>query len=94
MPPLEKHVQSSRERTGKEYREIHEWMDGDPDKKARRHDVTRIFEFGWMFEEQYGPEAREEYVRHIQEDLKAKFEHLQHDIETRIAETLAYFGVK
>ncbi len=94
MPHIDKHIAASMERTGKEYREIHEWMDGNPELKARRHDITKIFEFGWMFEDQFGVEAREEYVRHIQEDLKVKFEHLQDDIQKKISETLAYFGVK
>lgn len=94
MPHIDEHIKTSLERTGKEYREIHEWMDGDAEHKARRHDITRIFEFGWLFEQQYGAEAREEYVRHIQEDLKVKFEHLQDDINKKISETLAYFGVK
>ena len=35
MPTIEKHIQKSIERTGKEYKEIHEWID-DPEKK----DVT------------------------------------------------------
>lgn len=94
MPPITSHTKSSLERTGKDYQEVHEWLDLDPEKKAERHDVTRIYEYGKMFEEQYGAEARGEYVRHLRDDLKAKFLHLQHDFEKQIADTLAYFGVK
>lgn len=94
MPPVVKHFKVSSERTGKEYREVHEWLDNDPEKKAERHDLTKIYEYGKMIEEKYGEEARNEYIRHLHDDVKTKFEHLQHDLEKTIADTLAYFGVK
>lgn len=94
MPPVEKHTEKSFEMTGKEFREVHEWLDGDPERKAERHDITKVFEYGAMIEDKWGTEGREEYVRHLHDDIKAKFDHLQHDLEKTIAETLAYFGVK
>ena len=94
MPPVAKHFKTSNERTGKEYREVHEWLDNDSEKKAERHDLTKIYEYGKMFEEKYGEEARNEYIRHLHDDVKTKFEHLQHDFEKAIADTLTYFGVK
>ncbi|OGW55388.1 MAG: hypothetical protein A2Z46_06925 [Nitrospirae bacterium RBG_19FT_COMBO_55_12] len=94
MPPLEKHIKTSMEKTGKDFKAVHEWIDSDPVKKAERHDITKIYEYGKMIEEQYGKDAREEYIRHIHDDVKAKFEHIRHDLEKSIAETLAYFGVK
>lgn len=94
MPALDVHLKNSKERTGKEYREIHEYLDGDPAKKPERHDITKIYEHGKMLEQKYGPEALGEYLEHIKEDLKAKFSHLQHDFEKNIADTLAYFGLK
>lgn len=94
MPPIEKHLKISLERTGKEYREVHEWIDGDPAKKAERHDITKIHEYGQMFKEKYGDEALQEYVQHIHDDVKSKFSHVQEDLEKAVAETLAYFGVK
>jgi len=94
MPPIEKHLQVSLASKGADFRTVHEWLDGDAAKKVERHDITRIFEFGTMFEQQYGKEAREEYLRHLNDDLKAKFDHLQHDLAKQIADTLAYFGVK
>lgn len=94
MPPVAKHFKTSSERTGNEYREIHEWLDNDPDKKAERHDITKIYDNGKMFEEKYGIEGRQEYIRHLHDDVKTKFEHLQHDLEKAMNETLAYFGVK
>lgn len=94
MPPIDLHVKTSIERTGKEYGEVHEWLDGDPKKKAERHDITKIYEYGKMIEEKYGKEALQEYIQHIHDDVKAKFNHIQHDLEKTIADTLAYFGVR
>jgi len=94
MPPIEKHLKTSLERTGKDYREIHIWLDGDPEKKAERHDITKIYEYGKEIEEKYGEEALQEYIQHIHDDIKAKFEHLQHDLEKTIRDTLGYFGIR
>ncbi len=94
MPPIEKHVEISKARTGKEYREVHEWLDGDADKKAQRHDITKMYEYAKMFEDKWGKEAAEEYIQHIHDDLKGKFGHLQEDLEKALKETLQYFGVK
>ena len=94
MPPIEKHLKTSLDARGKDFKAVHEWLDGDPARKAERHDITKIFEFGTMFEQQYGKEAREEYIRHLHDDVKAKFEHLKHDLDKQMNETLAYFGVK
>ena len=94
MPPIANHAKSSIERTGNDYKEVHEWLDLDPEKKAERHDITRMFEYGKVIEEKYGKEGLQEYVRHLHDDIKAKFNHLQHDLEKQVADTLAYFGVK
>lgn len=94
MPPIEKHLKASIEKTGKDYKDVHEWIDSDPDKKAERHDITKIYEYGKMIEEKYGKEGLQEYIRHIHDDVKAKFQHIQDDLEKAIADTLAYFGVK
>ncbi|GAB4482811.1 MAG: hypothetical protein OHK006_02070 [Thermodesulfovibrionales bacterium] len=94
MPPIDKHVFTSSERTGKDFRELHEWLDKDPEKKAERHDITRIHEYGKEIEEKFGKEGLEEYIRHLHDDVKAKFMHIQQDMEKEITDTLAYFGVK
>lgn len=91
MPKIDKHIQKSVERTGKEYRNVHEWID-EPDKKAERHDITRVLEFSKMFEEEYGAEAAQEYVYHLSDDLNARFGHLVDDIKELVAKNLAYFG--
>lgn len=94
MPHIANHLKASTERTGKDYKEIHDWIDGDPAKKAERHDITKIYEYGKMIEEKYGKEGLQEYIQHIHDDVKAKFNHIQHDMEKTIADTLVYFGIK
>jgi len=94
MPPVPGHTKSSMERTGKEYKEIHEWLDMDPQMKAERHEITKKYENGKLIEEKYGSEGRQEYIRHLHDDIKAKFAHLQHDFEKQMADILSYFGVK
>lgn len=94
MPPIDKHLKSSLERTGKDFREIHEWVDGDFDKKAERHDIRKIHEHGKLILEKYGEEALHEYIQHIHDDIKAKLGHIKEDIEKAIDDTLSYFGVK
>lgn len=94
MPSIEKHVEISRQRTGKDYLELHEWIDKDPASKVERHDITKIPEYGKMMEEKYGPAGLEEYVRHIHDDFTARFGHVKEDVGKAIGDTLAYFGVK
>ena len=94
MPPVDKHIKTSLEKTGKEYKDIHEWLDKGHEKQAERDDSTKIYEYGKRIEEKYGQEALQEYIRHIHDDVKAKFEHMREDLEKALVETLAYFGVK
>ncbi len=91
MPPIKKHIAASLERTGKEYKEVHEWID-DPENKNERHDFTRVLEFAKMFTEKYGEEAAQEYVFHISDDLKGKFGHVIEDAEIAAKDALTYFG--
>ncbi len=93
MPSIEKHVETSIKRTGRSYREVHEWID-DPQHKNERHDITRIPEFSKMFEEKYGKEAVQEYVQHLADDLNGKFTHVIEDVQSAMNETLNYFGIK
>ncbi len=93
MPSIEKHVQISLKRTGKEYLEIHEWID-NPEKKTERHDITKIPDNFQMFKEKYGEEAAREYVQHLSDDLTGRFGHVVEDLEEAMANALAYFGSK
>ena len=93
MPSIEKHIETSLKRTGKAYREIHEWID-DPQLKNERHDITRVLEVSRMFSENYGEEASREYVQHLADDLNGKFNHLVEDVQVLVDQTLDYFGAK
>lgn len=70
MPPLKEHLEISRERTGKEFAEVHEWLDGDEERKADRHDAAKIHEYGAMLGENHGEEALVEYIQHIYDDIR------------------------
>ena len=50
MPELHTHIQSSLTRTGKEYREVHEWID-NMDTKYERHDFSQVLKNAKMFTE-------------------------------------------
>ena len=93
MPSVPKHIEISKERTGKSYQEIHEWID-DPEHKVERHDITKIPDHFQMFKEKYGEEAAREYVQHLSDDLSGRFGHVVEDVETAIKNALAYFGSK
>ena len=93
MPSIEKHVEASRRRTGRSYREVHAWIDA-PEHKNERHDITRVLEFSRMFERRYGPEAAQEYVQHLADDINGKFGHLIEDVQLLVDKALAYFGAK
>jgi hypothetical protein len=93
MPSVPKHIEISKERTGKSYQDVHEWID-DPDHKNERHDITKIPDNFQMFKEKYGEEAAREYVQHLSDDLSGRFGHVVEDVETAIKNALAYFGSK
>lgn len=91
MPSLEIHYQNSLARTGKEYREIHDWID-EPGKKAERHDLGIILETAKMWTERYGEEGAKEYLLHLQDDVETRFSHLVEDIQKLTNDNLRYFG--
>lgn len=89
MPKIEVHLKESMERTGKEFRELHEWID-DPSSKPEHHDITKIIKHTKEIEEKWGTEGVQEFVSHIQTDIKAQVSRLQEDIKN----VLSYFGTK
>ena len=73
MPSIEKHIELSLERTGKEFREVHEWMDGrDINRKemSARHSIMNIPQFLPVVEKQFGKEGVREYLHHIKDDYE------------------------
>lgn len=81
MPPLDVHLKNSKERTGKEYRELHSWIDDDKIKAPEIHDISKISENIKYVQERWGEEAVKEFVLHIKEDT-----------EHRMKENFQYFG--
>jgi hypothetical protein len=47
-----------------------------------------------MFEKKYGEEGAQEYVQHLQDDIKGRFGHLLEDVEKLIADNLKCFGCR
>ena len=73
MPSIKKHIKLSLKRTGKEYREIHEWMDrrtiGHKNIVAR-HNIMNIPNFLPVVEKQFGKDGVREYLQHIKDDYE------------------------
>ena len=71
MPSIEKHIELSLKRTGREYREIHEWLDGNNishDDIIARHDIVNIQKFLPVVEKRFGEDGVKEYLQHIKDD--------------------------
>ncbi|MCG8342002.1 MAG: hypothetical protein MI684_04095 [Chlorobiales bacterium] len=90
MPKLDVHIAASVERTGKEYREVHEWID-DEEKKYERHDFSKVLQNADMFREKYGEEAAQEYVYHLVDDLKCRFGKQMTAHQANIDDCIKYF---
>ncbi len=76
MPSIEKHIKLSLKRTGKEYREINEWMDGKNlsyRERVARHRLTNIPRFLPIVEKEFGKDAVKEYLQHIEDDYEKNF---------------------
>ena len=70
MPPVDAHLKNSKERTGKEYEELHRWMDDDKAKAPDIHDISKITGNIKYVHEKWGEEAVKEFVLHIKEDME------------------------
>lgn len=92
MPSTEKHFETSLKRTGKDYADLHRWID-DPDNKNERHDFTRIWNFGPQIAAQFGEEGVREYIEHLREDMEKKFKKLQQQYIDAMQEAQIYFGI-
>lgn len=72
MPPYTKHLETSTTRTGKQYQEMHDWLDNHPEHKAARHDLETLMENREYVHSNWGEEAVTEFFLHIAEDLLMK----------------------
>lgn len=93
MPPTVKHLQTSLSRTGKDYAELHAWID-DPLLKADRHDFTRILEFAPTVEARFGAEGVREFVEHLREDMDVKLMKIWGKDAAVRDEALDYYGIR
>lgn len=53
MPPTTKHLHTSLSRTGKDYAELHAWIN-DPVMQYDLHDITKICDFGPEIKARFG----------------------------------------
>lgn len=72
MPPFIKHLEKSLKRTGKEYKEMHDWLDNYPQTKAERHNLDTLPQNIEFVKYRWGDEAVTEYLLHLVEDLIMK----------------------
>jgi len=73
MPPINEHIKLSLKRTGKSYKEIHEWIEGfhsTRKEKEERHDILKIPRFLPFIKEKFGEEGIKEYLQHIKDDYE------------------------
>lgn len=71
MPSLDIHCKSSKERTGKSYRDLHKWMDEgvkflEKDRRFERHCTSYIP----YVKETWGKEGIIEFLQHIIDDYE------------------------
>ena len=93
MPPTKQHYASSLERTGEEWKEVHDWVD-HPDHKNERHDFTRIADFTPIILEKFGEDGVKEYINHLREDMDKKFAKLKKEYEEKMTDAYSYFGIR
>ena len=73
MPSIKRHIELSLKRTGKEFREVHEWLDGKNisyKDRVIRHNITNIPQFLLIVENQFGKDGVREYLQHIKDDYE------------------------
>jgi uncharacterized protein len=72
MPPYTKHLETSEKRTGKDFQEMHDWLDNYPEQKAARHDLEALTVNREYVRSTWGEEAVTEFFLHVAEDLLMK----------------------
>jgi|TARA_B100000315_G_scaffold260330_1_gene320898 uncharacterized protein len=77
MPPFKNHLETSKERTGTEYIQVHEWLDIDLEKKSYRHNLLNISENYKHVINTFGYEGGLEWLHHITQDLEKKTKEIE-----------------
>ncbi len=93
MPPTTKHMHTSLARTGKDYAELHAWIN-EPEYQLDRHDFTKIVDFAPEIEAKFGAEGLREYIEHLREDLDSKFTKIWGKDVAMRDEALDYYGIR
>ena len=75
MPSVKTHCKNSKDRTDKDFKELHEWMDKPGeilgiDHRRVRHDLSYINDVRKKFEKEFGVEVVKEFLKHIAEDYE------------------------
>jgi uncharacterized protein len=73
MPKTNIHIESSVRKTGQGYEKVHGFVDLES-TKPQRHDITRMVDYSHLIESKYGPEAVQELIQHIHDDVWCKFD--------------------
>jgi len=92
MPPTTHHYVTSIRRTGKDYADLHNWID-DAEKKYERHDFKKIWAFGAVISAQFGEEGVQEYIEHLREDMENKISKLVPEHKATLKDAFIYFGI-
>jgi len=74
MPSLKGHIKLSLKRTGKEFRELNEWMDGKNvpyRERINRHKLSNIPKYKPIVESLFGKEGVQEYLNHLKDDYNS-----------------------
>jgi len=93
MPHTDRHIEISLARTGKDYAELHRWIN-DPDMQYERHDFSRVWNLMPEVRARFGEEGVSEYIEHLRVDMESKFTHIWGQAESVRDAALAYFGLK
>lgn len=85
MPPYKDHLNTSLNRTSKDYKDLHDWVDNNPDMEVKidRHSLQSLAKNIEYVRATWGDEGVAEFILHVVED-----------IECRMGEVFKYFGIK
>ncbi len=74
MPSFSEHVRISQERTGRTFRDLHEWMDGRGTRLrdiAARHDIRNAARLLPVVLGRFGEPGAQEFLRHLEDDYRS-----------------------
>lgn len=93
MASTEKHIEISLARTGKEYADLHRWIN-EGDLQFERHDFTRVWDLIPEVQARFGDEGVREYIEHLRVDMEMKLTNTWGKEDSMRDAALTYFGIK